>query len=185
MNRFLRTAPTRRLLAVILGTVVVVAAGATIAIAAAGNGPVPAHKPLAQAIRDALAAPQVQGISADVQFTNHLITSTDIQGSDPVLTGASGRVWLSNDHQIRLELQGDNGDANMVVRKTSWWAYVPASNTVYEGRLPAHAAAPRHDSKPDKLPTVAEIQTDLNRAVRHLGISGAHPPTSRAGPLTQ
>jgi outer membrane lipoprotein-sorting protein len=183
VNSFLRTAPTRRLLAVILATVIVVAAGATIAIAAAGSGPVPPPKPLAQAIHDALAAPKLQGISADIQFTNHLITSTEIQGSDPLLTGASGRVWLSNDHQIRLELQGDNGDANLVVTKTSWWAYVPASNTVYEGRLPAHQGTAKRDAKPDKLPTVAEIQTDLSRAMKHLGISGA-APTDVAGQPT-
>jgi outer membrane lipoprotein-sorting protein len=160
---------------VILATAIVVAAGATIAIAAAGSGPVPAHKPLAQAIHNALAAPKVQGISADIQFTNHLIGSTEIQGSDPLLTGASGRVWLSKDGRVRLELQGSNGDANLVVTKRSWWAYVPTTNTVYEGKLPAHSAAPKHDNKPDKLPTVAEIQTDLNRAMKHLGISGAAP----------
>ena len=171
MNRFLRTAPTRRLLAVILATAIVVAAGATIAIAAAGSGPVPAHKPLAQAVHNALAAPKVQGISADIQFTNHLIGSTEIQGSDPLLTGASGRVWLSKDGRVRLELQGSNGDANLVVTKRSWWVYVPTTNTVYEGKLPARSSAPKHDSKPDKLPTVAEIQTDLNRAMKHLGIS--------------
>src|SRR5207302_3212594 len=163
---FLRTAPTRRLLTVIVATIAAVAAGAT--IAAAGGGPVPAPKRLAQAIHDALAAPKAQGITAGIQFTNHLIGSSEIQGSDPLLTGARGRVWLSSDHQIRLELQGDNGDANLVVARTSWWAYVPSSNTVYEGRLAARRTTPEHDAEPDKLPTVAQIQADLNRAMKHL-----------------
>ena len=183
VNRFLRTASTRRLLAVIAGVVVVIAAGTTIAVAAAGNGPVPPSKPLAVAIRAALAAPAVQGISANVQFTNHLISSTDIQGSDPLLTGASGRVWLSNDHQLRLELQGNNGDANVVVTNGSWWAYLPATNTVYEGKLPAAQHSSAHDAKHDKLPSVAEIQTQLQHLMAHLGISRA-TPTDVAGQPT-
>jgi outer membrane lipoprotein-sorting protein len=175
VNRFLRTAPTRRLLSVIAGVLVVIAAGATIAVAAAGNGPVPPPSPLAQAIHRALAAPSVQGISADIQFTNHLIGSTEIQGSDPLLNGATGRVWLSDDHRFRLELQGTNGDANVVVSNRSWWAYVPSTNTVYEGKLPADARAHKHADKGHGLPTVAEIQGDVNRLAKHLGLSGAIP----------
>lgn len=182
MNRFLRTAPTRRLLTVIFATVAVIAAGATIAIAAAGSGPVPARKGLAQAIHDALAAPKVQGISANIQFTNHLIGSTEIQGSDPLLTGATGRVWLTSDHRFRLELQGDNGDANIVVGDGSWWAYFPSTNTVYEGTLPAHKQAKRSGQQ-DKLPSVAQIQTQLNKFAAHLGLSGA-APTDVAGQPT-
>ena len=159
----------------IAGTVAVIAAGTTIAIAAAGNGPVPPPKPLAQAIHAALAAPRVQGISASIKFTNSLIGSSEIQGTDPLLSGATGRVWLSNDHQVRLELQGDNGDANLVITKSSWWAYDPASKTVYEGTVPAKSGAPTGSSKPDTLPTVAQIQTQLQKLMQHLGISGAAP----------
>jgi outer membrane lipoprotein-sorting protein len=168
---------------VIFGTVAVIAAGTTIAIAAAGNGPVPPAKPLARAIHDALAAPKVQGISADIHFSNHLITSSEIQGSDPLLTGASGRVWLSNDHRLRLELQGDNGDANLVVNETSWWAYVPSTNTVYEGKVPAAASKSAHRERQDRIPTVAQIQSELQHLTQHLGISGA-APTNVAGQPT-
>ncbi len=181
VNRFLRTAPTRRLLTVIAGVLVVIAAGATIAVAAAGNGPVPPPSPLAQAIHNALAAPSVQGISADIQFTNHLIGSTEIQGSDPLLNGASGRVWLSNDHRFRLELQGTNGDANMVVSNGSWWAYVPSSNTVYEGKLPAAcrtpASTPARTTGCRPSPRSRPTSTAL---AQHLGLSGA-VPTDVAG----
>jgi outer membrane lipoprotein-sorting protein len=175
LNRFLRTAPTRRLLTVIAGALAVIAAGATIAVAAAGNGPVPPSSPLAQAIHDALAAPTVQGISADIQFTNHLITSTEIQGSDPLLTGATGRVWLTSDHRFRLELQGTNGDANVVVNDGSWWAYFPSTNTVYQGKLPARRAERLRARKDHALPTVSAIQDDINRVAQHLGLSGAIP----------
>src|SRR5512135_3066548 len=119
----------------LLRTVSAIAAGAAIAVAAAGTGPVPPQKPLAQAVHDALAAPQVTGISARISFTNHLIDSTDIQGADPILTGATGRLWLSSDHRLRLELQADNGDAQVLVNNGSFWLYDPSSNTVYEGTL--------------------------------------------------
>ena len=32
-----------------------------------------------------------------------------MQGSDPILSGATGRLWLSARHRLRLELQSDNG----------------------------------------------------------------------------
>src|SRR5581483_3222021 len=96
VNRFLRTASTRRLLATLAGIVVAIAGGAAIAVAATSSGPVPKPKRLAVAIRDALAAKPVQGISADVKFTNNLLPSFEIQGSDPLLTGGSGHIWMSN-----------------------------------------------------------------------------------------
>jgi outer membrane lipoprotein-sorting protein len=175
--RFLRTVSTRRLLALIAGFVSAIAAGAAIAVAAAGTGPVPVHKPLAQAVHDALAAPKINGISARISFTNHLIDSTDIQGSDPILSGASGRLWLSNDHGLRLELQSNNGDAQVVVNNRSFWVYDPSSNTVYKGKLPADAAAAHKTTKtaPDRVASIAQIQTDIAKLAQHANLSGAIP----------
>jgi outer membrane lipoprotein-sorting protein len=173
MTKFLRTASTRRLLAVIGGLVAAIAAGTAIAVAAAGSGPVAPPARLANAIRGALSAPQVRGISARISFTNHLIDASSIQGTDPLLQGATGRLWMSSDHRIRLELQSDNGDAQVVVNNGSFSVYDPTSNTVYEGSLPARKADKSTASKPDKLPSLAEIQTDLNRLAQHLDISGA------------
>src|SRR6201999_111467 len=117
--------------------------GTAIAVAATAGGPVPQPKPLASSIHDALTAKPVKGISADITFTNNLISSDDIPGetADPLLQGTRhGRVWLSNDGRVRIELQGDNGDANLVVSKTSFWVSDPMQNTVYEGTLPADKA---------------------------------------------
>src|SRR2546423_985768 len=177
MTKFLRTASTRRLLATVGGLIAAVCVGTAIAVAAAGSGPVPPRKPLAQAIRQALAAPTVTGITARIKFTNHLIDASAIQGSDPILSGATGRLWLSNDHRLRLELQSDNGDAQVVVGDGSFWAYDPSANTVYEGTLPAAPAA-RNDQKRSEqhsLPSVAQIQSDINRLARRALISGAIP----------
>jgi outer membrane lipoprotein-sorting protein len=172
--KFLRTISTRRLLALIVGFVTAIAAGAAIAVAAAGTGPVPRPKPLARAIHDALNGPKLNGISARISFTNHLIDSTDIQGSDPILTGAKGRLWLSSDHRLRLELQSDNGDAQVIVDNNSFWVYDPSSNTVYEGQLPADTAK-RGTTKEHKLPTVNQIQKDLTRLAQHVDLSSAAP----------
>ena len=107
--RLLRRISTRQLIA-LTATIVAVAASATaFAVAASNGGPTPDPKPLPVAVHDALTAPELQGVSARIQFTNHLIDSSSVQGTDPILTGASGRLWASNDGHLRLELQG-SGD---------------------------------------------------------------------------
>jgi outer membrane lipoprotein-sorting protein len=175
--KFLRTASTRRLLAVLAGTIAVVAAGAAIAVASSGSGPVPPRMTLAKAAHRALAAPKVAGITARISFTNHLISSSDLQGSDPILTGATGRLWLSSGHRLRLELQSDNGDAQIVVNGRSFWISEPSAHTVYEGTVPAGAADSKRSSASakDSLPSVAKIQSELSRVMAHANVSGAIP----------
>ena len=185
--KILRTVSTRRLLAMIAGLVAAAAAGTAIAVAAAGTGPVPPPKPLASAIHEALAAPKVTGITARISFTNHLIDSSNLLGSDPILTGATGRLWLSNDHRLRLELQSDNGDAQVVVNNGSFWVYDPSSHTVYEGKLPADlgktadagkagkAEKKAAKSSQDQLPSLARIQSEITRISKHVNLSGAIP----------
>lgn len=182
MNRFLRTAPTRRLLGTVLGLVVAIAAGTAIAIAAQGNGPVPRREPLAKAIHQALAARAPGGLFARITFTNNLIQSSEIQGSDPLLNGGSGRLWVTA-HRLRLEIQGDNGDAQIVINGRSFWAYDPAFKTVYRATLPASRSADRkqaHRNGHDALPSLAQIQNGLNRLAKHLNLTGA-VPTDVAG----
>jgi outer membrane lipoprotein-sorting protein len=120
----------------------------------------------------------VAGISARITFTNHLIDTSAFQGTDPIITGATGRLWISNDHQIRLELQSNNGDAQVVVNQHSWWISDPAQNTVYEGTLPADHENADQAKKADShggIPTIAQIQTDLTKLMKHVNVSGAIP----------
>jgi hypothetical protein len=181
VNKFLRTASTRRLLSVIAGVIAVIAAGTAVAIAAQGSGPVPPKKPLAAAIHGALTAGQVNGISASIHLSNNLIGSSEIQGpTDPLLSGGDGHIWVSSTGQLRLELYGDNGDAELVLNRTSWWISDPTTQTVYEGMLPAQAGAKHASGKREQIPTVAQIQTNLNRLAAHLNISDA-APTDVAG----
>jgi outer membrane lipoprotein-sorting protein len=175
MTRFLRTSSTRRLLATIAGLIAAIAAGTAIAVAAGGNGPVPPRTSLARAIHSGLQAPAVRGITARITFTNRLIDASNLQGaSDPLLSGASGRLWLSADHRLRLELQSDNGDAQVLVNNGKFSVYDPSSKTLYQGTLPAFNDNKRA-AKPDKLPSVAAIQRDINQLARHLTVSGAIP----------
>jgi outer membrane lipoprotein-sorting protein len=190
VNKFLRTASTRRLLAVIAGVVVAIAAGTTIAIAAGGGGPVPRPARLASAIRAALSPHQIPGISADITFTNHLINASQIQGpTDPLLSGGSGHLWVSGDGQLRIELYGDNGDPAVVVNKHSWWVSDPMTQTVYEGTFPKRTGSDTGGSDKAKktwggsIPTITQIQTELNHLATHLNISGARP-TDVAGQPT-
>jgi outer membrane lipoprotein-sorting protein len=177
----LRTASTGRLLAAIAGVVAAIAAGTAIAVAASGSGPVPKREPLATALHNAATAPAVQGISARVSFTNNLIGAANFQGStnDPLLQGTpTGRLWLSNDGRARLELQGTNGDAQVILNRSSFWISDPAQNTVYEGNLPSGGSGTKDRSKGDAghgIPTVAQIQSYLNRLVAHMNVSGAIP----------
>lgn len=177
--KFLRTISTRRLLALIAGFVSAIVAGAAIAVAASGPGPKPPPKPLPNAIRSALTSPAPIGITARISFTNHLIPSGNIQGSDPILTGATGRLWLSSDHRLRLELQSDsgNGDAQIVVDKTSFWVYDPTARTVYKGTIPqdAHKAKAAKDAHDTGIPSVAQIQKRLTELANHVNLTGAIP----------
>jgi outer membrane lipoprotein-sorting protein len=166
--------PTRRLAGVCAGVVAVAGGGTAIALAG-GSGPVPPSKPLAVAVHDGLTAPETQGITARVKFTNHLIDTSGIEGANPLLNGATGRLWLSPERGFRLELQSGNGDAQVVANKAGFWAYDGTSNTVYRGHAP-----PGHDRRENarnhRVPSIARIQRGLDRARNHkLDISGPVP----------
>src|SRR3954453_4829829 len=172
--RFLRTLSTRRLIALCLSVVAIAVGGTAIAIAAGGSGPTPPPKPLARAVHEGLTAPQVQGITARVKFTNHLIDSSGIHGANPLLSGADGRLWFAPGKGFRLELQSENGDAQVVANEQRFFVYDGTANTVYQGKVPKHRE--RRAERRHKIPSVARIQKGLNRARNHkLDISGPVP----------
>jgi outer membrane lipoprotein-sorting protein len=172
---FLRTISTRRLLAVIIGVVCTCVLVTGIAIAAVGNGPVPAPASLADALHGALEGKPVAGVTANISFTNNLFSGSSLGTSDPLITGATGRLWAADGH-LRIELQSDNGDGQIVLNGRSFWAYDPTSNTVYEGVLPPQSSGSgTAESGTDTLPTVAEIENHVNRLRRHVDVSGATP----------
>ncbi|HTU28110.1 MAG TPA: hypothetical protein VMF07_01930 [Solirubrobacteraceae bacterium] len=178
--RFLRTASTRRLLATIFGALAAAAACAAIAVAATGVGPVPRPTTLANGIHAALSAGKqhpVTGVSADITFTDNLIDSTDLTGRtvDPLLQGASGRLWWTAGGRFRLELQSDDGDAQIVVDHGSWWVSDPAQNVVFEGTMGRRAGSASSSGahrSGQGLPTIASIQAELARLMQRFDITG-------------
>ena len=81
----------------------------------------------------------MDGFSARITFTNHLFPDGALTGS-PLLAGASGRVWISNDGRFRLELQSDTGDTQITGDGKTISVYDAAKGTLYRFALPAHKA---------------------------------------------
>lgn len=173
MNR-LRLLPLSRLIALAVAVVAVLAAGTAIAMGALSGGDAkPPAKPLAQALHDAASAPPVDGVTARISFTNHLIDSGSLSGAggNPLLTGATGRLWASNDGRFRLELQSDQGDAQIVGDGKTLTVYDGTSNSAYDITLPAH----QDNAKPAGPPSVAKIEQALTDLARTANVSGADP----------
>src|SRR5262249_25011897 len=152
--------------------------GAAMGRAVGAPRPPPA-KPLDQAIYDASRAPQVDGITARIEFKNNLLPSGTLpEGSaSPVLTGASGRLWLTNDGRARLELQSDNGDAQIASDGAKFLVYDATSNTAYTGTVP-HKTQPAEQREP----SLQNIQDGLAKLGRMWDLSGAKPGTTADRP---
>lgn len=160
---------------------------AVTALAVDGSGPRPPARPLAAAIHDALAAGPVSGMSADITFTNNLIGTAstgagDSAASNPLLTGASGRLWVSGDGQARLELRSSNGDTEVLVSHGAITFYDVATNTLYEATLPTGAASGATGASGSQIPTVATIETALEKLTGAAVLSGATPTNIGGAP---
>jgi outer membrane lipoprotein-sorting protein len=177
-----RRLSTSRLLALCaavmaLGLAIVAVAGA---VGSDPKPPPPAK--LADAIHTALVAPPVQGVTADVEFSNNLVGASGFEGVSPLIAGAKGRVWWTDDERFRLELTGPSGDAQIVVDKRDVWAY-DGSGTVYRGTLPAEKAGKTDDAKAHHgVPTVAEIEAKLQKALKDVAVAGPDPGVEAGQP---
>jgi outer membrane lipoprotein-sorting protein len=178
----LRRISTKKLLAIVSLAAVLVIGGAAIAMAMGGSGPKPAPKPLANAVSDALNAPQVPGVSARIKFTNDLVDASSIQGTDPLLSGASGRLWASPEGggKLRLELQseGGGGDTQVLVSDQHFSIYDGTSETVYQGTLPEEEGK----GGEDEVPGLGAIEGEIAKAEGHAELSGATPSDTAGQP---
>ena len=199
----LRRLPLSRLL-LLCGVVVAVAVGATALALAVGTGPTPPPKPLADALHEAAAAPKVDGVSARIQFTNHLLEGANLASggsgeasqlsSSPLVSGASGRLWIGAEGHARLELQSEKGDTQILWDGKTASLYDASTNTLYR-YVPVEQAEPGLDgsgesstdgpssttgTSPHGTPTVGEIEESLTHAGKHANISPA-TPTDVAG----
>lgn len=175
---FLRSISTRRLLAICALALVLVIGGTTVALATSGGGPKPPAKPLANAVHDALEAPAVPGVSAEVHFTDNLVDAASLEGKDPILAGATGRLWASpaEGGKLRLELQAEEGgnDSQVLVEGRHFQVYDGTSETVYEGTLPEEEGK-AGAGESAAVPSVAAIQGAIEGAEKQVELSGAMP----------
>ena len=186
----LRRLPLSRLL-LLSSLVVALGASATAIAFALGSGPTPPPKPLAQAVHDALAAPPVEGLSANVTLTDHLLEGANLAGgsseaagqvsSNPLLSGASGRLWVAKDGRVRLELQAEKGDTQVLYDGHTLTVYDASSNKLYRYTPPGgeqgadtHPSTDKHE-----VPSVAKIEEAIAK-LAHVNVSGA-TPTDIAG----
>jgi outer membrane lipoprotein-sorting protein len=202
MTYLLRRLPLSRLL-LVCGLVIVLGVSATALAFALGTGPTPPPKPLADAVHDVLAgarANPVQGVSARIQLTDHLLEGASLAGgagagqlsSSPLLSGASGRLWIAGDGRVRLELQAEKGDTQILYDGHTVSMYDASSNTLYRYTIPARETGSDGGSDSggssgsgtstahDEVPTVPKIEEAISHLSRHANVSGA-TPTDIAG----
>jgi outer membrane lipoprotein-sorting protein len=176
--KLLRTLSTPRLVALIAVIVALAAGSAALAVAAIGSGgATPPAKPLAAAIHDALTGSAPDGITADITFTNTLFPSgalTGVTGS-ALMSGATGRLWATNDGHGRLELQSSAGDVQIVWNASALSVYDASSNTVYKLALPADSTASGGSTSASTPPALSEITTFLAKLSEHATVPDAQP----------
>jgi len=191
MNILRRISLSRLLL--LCGLVIALGVSATAIAFAVDSGPKPLPKPLAQAVHDALAAPRVEGVSASIQLTDHLLEGASLASaageggqlaSSPLISGAPGRLWIAKDGRARLELQSEKGDSQILYDGHNLSLYDASTNTLYR-----YTSSKTEDSAPaggtdtsttHEVPTVAKIEEEISKAAPHATFSEA-TPTDVAG----
>ncbi len=195
----LRRLPLPRLL-LLCALVLVIGVSATALAFAIGSGPTPPPKPLAQAIHDALGGAngeQIEGVSANITLTDRLLEGASLASgghggasspegeltSSPLITGGSGRLWIAKDGHVRLELQSQKGDTQILYDGHTLTLYDAATNTLYRYTPPAGEGG-SGSSTPDtghhEVPSVAKIEEAIAHLSKHADVSGA-TPTDVAG----
>jgi outer membrane lipoprotein-sorting protein len=190
----LRRLPLSRLL-LLCGAVVALGVGLTAIASALDSGPTPPPAPLAQAVNKALSGPQVEGVTARVTFTNHLLEGASLAGgggdggnsltSNPLVNGASGRLWAAPDGRLRIELQSAKGDTQIVYDGHTVSVYDGSSNTIYRytPKQDTTSGSGCSDSaegvvcrnKGYEAPSVAKIEEAIAHLSEHADVSGATP----------
>jgi outer membrane lipoprotein-sorting protein len=187
-----RRLPLNRLL-LLCAVAIAVGVGVTAIASALDSGPVPPAKPLAEAVHDALSGANgasIEGVSARIQLTNHLLEGANLvtgggQGdeiaSNPLLVGASGRLWIGKSGAVRIELQTEKGDTEIVYDGQTLSLYDAATNTLYRYTPPTPKQPVGGDATgTHEVPSLAKIEQAIAQMGKHATVSGA-TPTDVAG----
>jgi outer membrane lipoprotein-sorting protein len=143
----------------------------------------------------------IDGVSARIQLTNHLVEGANLASGDgaagsrlassPLLSGASGRLWIASDGRARLELQSEKGDSQLLYDGHTVSLYDASSNTLYR-YTPTQGSEESSSGAPGALgsdggtaghhgvPTVQEVQEAIAKAAPDATFSAA-TPTDVAG----
>jgi len=193
----LRRLPLYRLL-LLCGVVLAAGISITALALALGSGATPPPKPLAEALHDALSGPAPTGFSAEIKLTDNLLEGASLASgagggsglaSSPLISGASGRLWVAADGRTRLELQSEKGDTQIIYDGHTLELYDAATNTLYRltpstqhvkrshtRRLGlAHPEVQRKRTGQQMLPTVAKIEEAIAHIRAHAKLSEATP----------
>jgi outer membrane lipoprotein-sorting protein len=206
MAYFLRRLPLSRLL-LLCALAVVLGISLTALASALGSGPTPPPKPLAEAVHDALAGgQQIEGVTAQIQWTDRLLEGANLASggggeasqlsSSPLVSGASGRLWISKEGHIRLELQSEKGDTQVYYDGKTVSVYDASSNALYRYTPPTqeHTGSGSYTCEEGEgtqtclafkatsheAPSVAKIEEAISHLSEHANVSGA-TPTDVAG----
>jgi outer membrane lipoprotein-sorting protein len=180
-----RTLSTSRLLVLTVAVAALaIGIGAVAAVATGGSGAKPPAKRLAQALHHSLAGPAPAGVSARITFTNKLFPSGAVTGQvgSALMSGASGRLWATNDGRGRLELQSNAGDVQIVWNQNEVTVFDASSNTVYRAKLPKQSERAGSKDTQTGVPAVDEIAKFLTRLGAHVDLSGAKPVNAGGEP---
>ncbi len=193
----LRRLPLSRLLA-LCAAVLVIGISLTALALAVTAGPTPPAKPLAQAVQGALSGGPVQGFSASIKLTDRLLEGANLaaggQGgpgggggsggeltSNPLISGGEGRLWVSADGHVRLELQQEKGDTQLIYDGKTVELYDASTNTVYRYTPPTGGGSSAGEEPgssatgPRKVPSLAKIEEAIAHVRKHADLSGATP----------
>jgi outer membrane lipoprotein-sorting protein len=174
-----RRLSTRSLIGLAAIAVVLVFGGVAIARSALSTGTPPPASPLDQAVLSASQGPTPAGVTARITFTNTLIASGSLPNgaTSPLLSGATGRLWIQSGGKFRLELQSANGDTQISSDGTAITVLDAASNTVYTWPLRQSKDTTTTPSSSNGPLTLAKIDDVLAKLGTHLAVSGATPTT--------
>jgi outer membrane lipoprotein-sorting protein len=184
----LRRLPLSRLL-LMCGLVVAIGVSATALASAVGSGPTPPPKALPQAVHDALAAAPVEGVTASIKLSNHLLEGSNLASgsgeasqlsASPLLSGGSGRLWIAKDGRVRMELQAEKGDTQVLYDGHTLTVYDASSNTLYRYKVPPSEGGKPTGHETHEVPSVAKIEEAISELSKNATVSGA-APTDVAG----
>jgi outer membrane lipoprotein-sorting protein len=187
MNIFRRLSLHRLLL--VCAIAIVAGVSATALASAVGSSAKPPAKPLAAAVHDALGASPVEGVSANITLTNRLLEGASLASgngqtgglaSSPLVKGGSGRLWVAKDGRVRLELQAEKGDTEILFDGKTVTMYDAANNTLYRYDIPAGTqkdAATKSDTSTHahQTPTLSKIEEAITHLKEHVNVSEATP----------